>query len=411
MTVLPGDVILLAGGWKSVMANQEHQTENPGFFQDLFKQVKGTLEQTELGDPLLKAVTLVGVVVLVGLVIFGVNNLYIQGPQPGEEPIVLADLEPTPTAAGLESGFGGEVTLPNFQTSSSQFGGVKRAAMLHTSIPTRPRVEVITYPVEAGDSVFQIAEKFSLKPETILWGNYDTLADNPHRLRPGQELNILPVDGTYHEWRKGESFTRVAEYYGVEPMAIVEWPGNPLNIYNFDPENPQIEPGTMLIVPGGRRELVDYGPPAITRNNPAIAATYGPGHCGTIYQGAVGVGVFLWPTTERWISGYDYSPGANHPAIDIAGSIGNPVWAADNGVVVYAGWSNYGYGNLIVVDHGNGWQTLYAHLNSIGVGCGQSVNQGQAIGGLGSTGNSSGAHLHFEMIYSGSKVNPWNFLQ
>ncbi|MCJ7734339.1 MAG: M23 family metallopeptidase, partial [Anaerolineales bacterium] len=174
---------------------------------------------------------------------------------------------------------------------------------------------------------------------------------------------------------------------------------------------PSFEIGQMLIIPGGERELVDYGPPAITRDNPAIAATYGPGHCGTIYTGNVGVGVFIWPTTERWVVGYDYNPGTNHPAIDIAGSIENPVWASDNGVVVYAGWSNYGYGNLIVVDHGTGWQTLYAHLNSTSVGCGQSVNQGQRIGGLGSTGNSSGAHLHFEMIYMGTKVNPWNFLQ
>jgi murein DD-endopeptidase MepM/ murein hydrolase activator NlpD len=394
-----------------MMSNQEHNTEHTGFVQELFGQVKGTLEQSELGGPLLKAVTLIGVVVLVGLVIFGVNNLYVLDPAPEAESAALAGLEPTPTAVELSLESDGAVILPDFQASPSHAGGLKRAAMLHTSIPTRPRVDVMTYTVEAGDSVFQIAEKFSLKPETILWGNFDTLADNPHRLRPGQELNILPVNGTYHEWRKGESFTRVAEYYGVDPMAIVEWPGNPLDIYNFDVEDPQIEPGTMLIVPGGARELVDYGPPAITRDNPAIAATYGPGHCGTIYQGAVGVGVFRWPTTERWISGYDYNPGANHPAIDIAGSIGNPVWAADNGVVVYAGWSNYGYGNLIVVDHGNGWQTLYAHLNSIAVGCGQSVNQGQAIGALGSTGNSSGAHLHFEMIYSGSKVNPWNFLQ
>jgi murein DD-endopeptidase MepM/ murein hydrolase activator NlpD len=394
-----------------MMSNQEHNTEHTGFVQGLFRQVKDTLAQSELGDPLLKIVTLIGVVVLVGLVIFGVNNLYIQESAPEDGAAALAALEITPTAVELAGETAGAVILPDFQASPSHAGGLKRAAMLHTSIPTRPRVEVMTYTVEAGDSVFQIAEQFSLKPETILWGNFDTLADNPHRLRPGQELNILPVNGTYHEWRKGESFTRVAEYYGVDPMAIVEWPGNPLDIYNFDVEDPQIEPGTMLIVPGGQRELVDYGPPAITRDNPAIAATYGPGHCGTIYQGAVGVGVFLWPTTERWISGYDYNPGANHPAIDIAGSIGNPVWAADNGVVVYAGWSNYGYGNLVVVDHGNGWQSLYAHLNSIAVGCGQSVNQGQAIGALGSTGNSSGAHLHFEMIYSGSKVNPWNFLQ
>ena len=373
--------------------------------------VRKILQNTQIGDHLLKAATLIGVLALVGLVVFGLRTFYLE-PQAGNvSQVALAGEDPTAVPEEEKVETSSDVSLPPFQVSTSFESGLKRAALIHTSIPSRPRVDVKKYTVQQGDSVFQIAEQFGLKPETILWGNYETLADNPHKLRPGQELNILPVNGTYHEWRKGESFTKVAEYYGVDPMDIVEWPGNPLDVYSFDIDNPAIEPGTMLIVPGGARELVDYGPPAITRNNPAAAATYGPGHCGTIYQGAVGVGVFVWPTTERWISGYDYNPGANHPAIDIAGSIGNPVWAADNGVVVYSGWSNYGYGNLVVIDHGNGWQTLYAHLNSIGVGCGQSVNQGQAIGGLGSTGNSTGAHLHFEMIYNATKVNPWNFLQ
>jgi murein DD-endopeptidase MepM/ murein hydrolase activator NlpD len=302
--------------------------------------------------------------------------------------------------------------MPSFvEDQAALTRGIHRGAVIHTTIPTRARVDVLTYIVEQGDSLFGIAETFGLKPETVLWGNFETLADNPHTLQPGQELNILPINGTYHEWRDGENLLKVAEYYGVDPLEIVQYPGNRIDIYDFDLDNPTFEIGQMLIVPGGERELVDYGPPAITRENAAIAATYGPGHCGAIYQGAVGVGVFGWPTTERWISGYDYNPGANHPAIDIAGSTGNPVWASDNGVIVYAGWSNYGYGNLVVIDHGNGWQTLYAHLNSINVGCGQSVNKGELIGGLGNTGNSSGAHLHFEMIYVGTKVNPWNFLQ
>jgi murein DD-endopeptidase MepM/ murein hydrolase activator NlpD len=80
-------------------------------------------------------------------------------------------------------------------------------------------------------------------------------------------------------------------------------------------------------------------------------------------------------------------------------------------VVVYAGWSNYGYGNLLVIDHGNGWQTAYAHLSSIGVACGQSVTRGIVVAGLGSTGNSSGPHLHFEMSYYGVKVNPMDYAQ
>ena len=99
-----------------------------------------------------------------------------------------------------------------------------------------------------------------------------------------------------------------------------------------------------------------------------------------------------------------------HPAIDIGGQIGNAIYAADSGVVVYAGWSDYGYGYLIVIDHGNGWQSAYAHLSAVGVVCGQSVFQGSVIGGLGSTGNSTGPHLHFELVYNGAKLNPLNFV-
>ncbi|HPS41589.1 MAG TPA: M23 family metallopeptidase, partial [Anaerolineaceae bacterium] len=105
-------------------------------------------------------------------------------------------------------------------------------------------------------------------------------------------------------------------------------------------------------------------------------------------------------------------PSTNHFGIDIAGSIGNPIYSADNGVVVYSGWNNNGYGNLIVVDHGNGWQTVYAHLDTIQSQCGSFVFQGDVIGTLGTTGNSSGPHLHFEMRNKTyGKVNPWDFLQ
>ena len=88
-----------------------------------------------------------------------------------------------------------------------------------------------------------------------------------------------------------------------------------------------------------------------------------------------------------------------------------PIYAADNGVIVYAGWNDWGYGNVVVIDHDGGWQTLYAHMSVLNVGCGQSVYQGDVIGYFGSTGNSSGPHLHFEMLNeSYGKVNPWNFL-
>ena len=374
----------------------------------IFSPFRDLIRDLVAGENGRRILTIGGVVLLVVVVIVVIRAFYPQSQDVQQTLPVFADQSSAEESTTNQS----ILEMPSFvQDQTSLARGIHRAAVIHTTIPTRSRVEVLKYIVEQGDSLFAIAETFGLKPETVLWGNFDTLADNPHTLQPGQELNILPVNGTYHEWRDGENLLNVADYYGVDPLEIVQYPGNKLDIYDFDLDNPAFDIGQMLIVPGGERELVDYGPPAITRDNPAIAATYGPGHCGTIYTGLVGVGTFIWPTTERWVSGYDYNPGANHPAIDIAGSIGNPVWASDNGVIVYAGWSNYGYGNLIVIDHGNGWQTLYAHLNSISAGCGQSVTLGQGIGGLGSTGNSTGAHLHFEMIYVGTKVNPWNFLQ
>ena len=118
---------------------------------------------------------------------------------------------------------------------------------------------------------------------------------------------------------------------------------------------------------------------------------------------------FVWPAGAHTISGYNYNPGV-HPAIDIAGGEGSPAYATDSGVVVYAGWSNYGYGNLIVIDHGNGWQSAYAHLSAYSVTCGQSVFQGGLIGAIGNTGNSYGSHLHFELVYGGAKLNPLDFL-
>lgn len=321
-----------------------------------------------------------------------------------ESAAVLAAELPTPTPEpDLQT------LLPALPQGEPQ--GVARRAMLHTLIPTRPRVEIIEYTVQPGDTIFGIAEKFGLKPETILWGNYDVLYDDPHRLRPGQVLRILPVDGTYYEWHEGDSFRAVARFFGVDPQVIVEFPGNHLDPLTFDIDNPDLEPGTPLIIPGGHREFVDWGPPSIPRTNPAVAKVLGPGYCGEVYEGPIGTNTFIWPTTLHYLSGYTYSPATNHYGIDIAGKTGYPVYAVDNGVVVYAGWNDWGYGYMVVIDHGNGWQSLYAHLSQIYVGCGQAVYQGDMIGAIGSTGRSSGPHLHFELRHEQyGKVNPLNFL-
>lgn len=366
-----------------------------------------SISQMGLIEPVLRVGTILVSVALVLLVVWAMRTYLADFPYeeiPSDEAGMLAASLPTPTPPA------GDPDLGPLILEAHGAGGITRMVSLHTSIPTRPRVQVITYTVVPGDSVFGIAELFNLKPETIMWANTNILQDNPHRLQIDQVINIMPVNGTYHKWSAGENLGKVAEFYEVEASSIIEWPGNPFDLYETNLEDPGIQPGTMLIVPGGQREMIDYGPPRIPRDNPAIARTYGPGHCGVLMDGIIGDGIFIWPATERWLSGYDYSPETNHHGIDIAGDTGYPIFAADDGVVVYSGWSYSGYGNLVVIDHGNDWQTLYAHLDTLFVSCGESVFQGATIAAMGNTGNSSGSHLHFEMLYGSAKVNPWNFL-
>jgi murein DD-endopeptidase MepM/ murein hydrolase activator NlpD len=290
--------------------------------------------------------------------------------------------------------------------------GISRNADLHTSLPVGQRFETSTYVVQQGDTVTGIAEKFGLKPQTILFGNYYTLADDPHRLTPGQELTILPVDGVYYEWHAGDGLNGVAQFFGVAVEDIVNFSGNNLDPATLgDYTNPNIEPGTWLVVPGGWREFVSWSSPRITRENPAVASIFGSGSCGEVMEGPIGSGTFIYPTVETYLSGFDYSPETNHFGLDFAGQTGSPIYAVDGGVVVYAGWNDWGYGNVVVVDHGNGWQSLYAHLSAYSVGCGSYVYQGDPIAAVGNTGNSSGPHLHFELRSDTyGKANPWNFL-
>lgn len=302
------------------------------------------------------------------------------------------------------------INLPIVGEDSTEGGiGIRRKALLYTLIPSRPRSDVITYTVQTGDSLFSIADAFGVKPETLLWGNFDILEDNPHLLSKDQVLNILPVDGTYYQWHEGDNLQSIASFFKAEIDDILSYSGNKFDLTLANAETPGLEDGQWIIVPGGKRAIKDWGPPAISRSNPASAKYYGAGHCGSVYEGAYGTGTFVWPTTATYISGYQYS--GIHPAIDIGGATGNAVFATDSGVVVFSGWSNYGYGYMVVIDHGNGWQSAYAHLSAVAVTCGQSVYQGGYIGALGSTGNSSGPHLHFELVYNGAKPNPLDYLQ
>ncbi len=364
-----------------------------------------------LGEIAFRLGTTILTIALILVVIWALRSFYLKA-QKGS----AVDYALKPANAALAAPLPSETPtdippdLPEFITGTVGYAGIPRLAFFHTNVPARPRTEIITYTVQSGDTIFGIAEKFNLKPETILWGNYYTLLDIPENLQVGVVLNILPVDGVYHKWSKGEGLNGVAKGYHVTPDVIVNWPGNHLDANAVgDFSHPNIDPGTWLVVPGGHRELVSWSAPRITRTNPAVAKIFGPGSCGTIMEGAVGTGTFVWPAGNHYLSGYNYS--SIHKGIDVAGGMGAPIYAADSGVIVYEGWNNYGYGNVVVIDHGNGWQTLYAHQSQINVVCGQSVNKGDVIGLFGSTGNSSGPHLHFEMRSDAyGIVNPWDFL-
>ena len=313
----------------------------------------------------------------------------------------------------LESQSSSPVSVSQVPVIQSGFGGVAREARLHTNIPDRPRSEIIQYTVAKGDTVIGIAEKFNLKPQTIMFGNYYTIRDDPHNLSIGQVLNILPIDGYYYEWQLGDGLNGVAKGLNVTPDVIINYPLNQLDAATIgDYANPNIKPGTWLIIPGGTRPYSSWTAPAgVTREDPATARVMGAGACEAVNGGAIGLGYFVWPADKHFLSGFDYSPETNHRGIDIAGNTGEPVYAVDAGVIVYAGWNDWGYGNMIMIDHGNGWQSLYAHLNSIDVGCGQSVDMNWVIGTVGNTGKSSGSHLHFELMHTQySKVNPWSYL-
>lgn len=296
-----------------------------------------------------------------------------------------------------------QVSLPLYQPETQPIS-LHRQANLRTILPTRPREQEIVYRVQAGDSVFGIAQSFNLKPETVLWANYDILNDDPHMISIGQELIIPPTDGVLYKWKEGDTIEKIAATFKADPQDILLYPGNKLDL-----ANPVIEPGTYVMIPGGSREFRTWVVPTIPRGPAGVnKSIYGPGACDTSAGGAFGTGTFVWPTRNRVLSGNDYWPG--HLAIDIAAYTGDLIYAADSGVVVYAGPVGGGYGNMVMIDHGNGYQTLYAHLSAWNVRCGASVSQGQVIGQAGSTGRSTGPHLHFEVRYLGGFVNPWYVL-
>jgi len=292
-----------------------------------------------------------------------------------------------------------EISLPEFQLPTP-VAGITRLALLHTEIPDRPSMKVRTYKVKAGDTAWSIAKKYDLQPETILWGN-EGLSAEAGNLRIESILNILPVDGVLHTVKEEETLENIASRHGVLVEAIVQFIGN-----DFDMLPPfGIAVGQQLIVPGGRNPVVwqEPGPPVVPglgRKSPGL-------YSGPLVN--IGTGYFIWPIAPPYVLTQDFWGG--HPAIDLDTYNRQPIFASDSGTVIFSGWSTSGYGNLVIIDHGNGYWTYYAHNEANLVQVGQGVVQGQQIAESGSTGNSTGDHLDYRIrVDGGSFLNPKDFL-
>jgi len=250
---------------------------------------------------------------------------------------------------------------------------------------SRGRDEILTYAVQAGDTVYGLAKEFGLKPETIIWAN-EALMGRPDRLRVGQPLRILPVDGVYYVIRSGDTLSALARRFGVSVQEIVRCR------YNHIEDRNRLKVGMAVIIPGAQGGGSVPRRPRYHSRPPADASQ--------------GTGTYVWPTqgliTQRFHRG--------HPALDIGAPKGTPVRAVDSGFVVETAWSDFGYGHCIVIDHGNGVRTRYAHLLAYHVSAGESVTQGQIIGEVGASGRSTGPHLHLEIIVNGVHQDPLTLL-
>jgi murein DD-endopeptidase MepM/ murein hydrolase activator NlpD len=294
---------------------------------------------------------------------------------------------------------------------------VRPAFSATTLSPSQPRLAPQSYIVRPGDSLWGIGARFNIGPYSVMWSNG---LDEDSVIKPGQELRIPPVQGVVYRVSGEDSLDTIAKQYNVDPAVIID--------FNGLKPGELLQPERLLVVPGGSLPIVPrevappvalaprpvarpqiptlpLQPPATTRPAPAQPVPARPAQ--PVPQpvrppAPAPTGRLSWPT-RGVITTYFSSW---HPGIDIAAAMGTNIGAADGGTVTFAGWNTWGYGNRVVVDHGNGYSTTYNHLSVISVRAGQSVGKGQQIGLMGSTGRSTGSHLHFEILRGGGFINP-----
>jgi len=264
-----------------------------------------------------------------------------------------------------------------------------------------PKPPFFIYTVQEGDTVGGVASRFGVASTSILWNNLDL--ENADELSVGQQIRVPNSDGIVYEVRLGDTLTDVAGYFGVDVQQILDFPSNNLSNVDDIVENQTIfiPNGTLPAPAAPTPEVTDIGPDA-----PYVEPAVPPPATGRP-SSASGL---IWPASGP-ISSYF---GPSHPLgidIDQFHTPGAPVYASASGTVTFAGGQTCcSYGLYVVIDHGNGFETLYAHLGSMTVSQGEYVEQGQVIGYVGLTGYTTGYHLHFEVHLNGQVVNPLNYL-
>lgn len=287
-------------------------------------------------------------------------------------------------------------------------GNVVQPELVATQKAKRERTEIVTYEIKPGDTISTIAQEYDISVSTILWENDLTVYDT---IKPGMTLSILPVNGLSYDVKSGETLESIAKKYDIEQAKIIE--------YNKLASADQLRIGQKLILPGAKK--INYPAPSQDagriadsgHNNKAISgfSVIKDIVVDDIIKAPEGKPVIgnkmLWPTSTTRITQY-FS--WRHTGLDLAAPVGTPIYAADAGTIEMEGWGT-GYGNQIVVNHGGGKKTRYAHLSKFIAEKGETVSKGQKIAEMGSTGFSTGPHLHFEVIIDSVKYNPLSYIR
>jgi len=270
------------------------------------------------------------------------------------------------------SGGSNKLTRPSFLNTIQDNSLISRGTILTDIIDefSDRGTDVITYEVQEGDTISFIASDFGVQVTTIISSNNLRDADE---IKPGMILKIPPVDGIIHKVKKGDTIADLAQRYGVETDKIIS--------FNSLPLAGDLELDDELIIPGGR--IKSTGLAGIARST-AKRFAYLPSLSD----------FFAMPTL-----GFNWGRVHGRNGVDVANSCGTPVYASADGSVTLAkatGW-NGGFGKVVRINHPNGTETVYAHLSGVLTSIGERVLKNQQIGVMGSTGRSTGCHLHFEV--------------